>query len=55
MYHLLFLLATVSAFQNQTKFKLKNEPISGVIEIQTKVKIVLTSKKPFEMILYTTI
>ena len=54
MHYLLFLIATVTAFQNQTKFKLQNEPISGVIDVQSKVKIVLTSKKPFEMILYTT-
>jgi hypothetical protein len=50
MHHLILLLFT---FTLATKLKLNHEPISGTINTTDRVKITFISKKPFELIIYT--
>ena len=58
---LLFVLEAKSLFlQNKTKFHINDKPIFGTIDISSsrensRVKIVISSKKPIEVILYTSV
>jgi hypothetical protein len=57
--HLIIFIIIISIsqanYQNRTKFNIVDEPITGIINSKSRVKIVFISKNnvPFELILYT--